>query len=142
MESDQQLENMVSAQGQIKVELVGRLQNDEELQCAAVGALLERSDARSWSLVQQVTLVQSQLAALTAVEMERRKLQISEQVVCIFCQNNICNKENCRVVGPPLWSSGQSSWLQIRRPEFESRHYQKKKVVGLERGPLSLVSTN
>jgi hypothetical protein len=42
---------------------------------------------------------------------------------------------------PPLWSSGQSSWLQIRRPGFDSLHYQKKKVVGLERGPLSLVST-
>jgi hypothetical protein len=43
---------------------------------------------------------------------------------------------------PPLWSSGQSSWLQIRRPGFDSRHYQEKKtVVGLERGPLSLVST-
>jgi hypothetical protein len=26
--------------------------------------------------------------------------------------------------GPPLWSSGQSSWLQIRRPGFDSRHYQ------------------
>jgi hypothetical protein len=43
--------------------------------------------------------------------------------------------------GSPLWSSGQSSWLQIRRPGFDSRHYQRKKVVGLERGPLSLVST-
>jgi hypothetical protein len=42
---------------------------------------------------------------------------------------------------PPLWSSGQSSWLQIRRPGFDSWHYQKKKIVGLERGPLSLVST-
>jgi hypothetical protein len=42
---------------------------------------------------------------------------------------------------PPLWSSGQSSWLQIRRPGFDSRHYQKQKVVGLERGPFSLVST-
>jgi hypothetical protein len=42
---------------------------------------------------------------------------------------------------PPLWSSGQSSWLQIRRPGFDSRHYQKKKVVGLDWGPLSLVST-
>jgi hypothetical protein len=28
---------------------------------------------------------------------------------------------------PPLRSSGQSSWLQIRRPGFDSRHYQKKK---------------
>jgi hypothetical protein len=43
--------------------------------------------------------------------------------------------------GPLLWSSGQSSRLQIRKPGFDSRHYQKKKVVGLVRGPLSLVST-
>jgi hypothetical protein len=33
-----------------------------------------------------------------------------------------------------VWSSGQSYWLQIWRPGFDSRHYQKK-VVGLERGP-------
>jgi hypothetical protein len=26
--------------------------------------------------------------------------------------------------GPPLWSSGQSSWLQIQRPGFDSRQYQ------------------
>jgi hypothetical protein len=31
---------------------------------------------------------------------------------------------------PPLWSSGQSSWLQIRKPGFDSRHYQKKKSSG------------
>jgi hypothetical protein len=31
------------------------------------------------------------------------------------------------VCGPPLWSSGQSFWLQIRRPGFDSRRYQKKK---------------
>jgi hypothetical protein len=42
---------------------------------------------------------------------------------------------------PPLWSSGQSSWLQIRKPGFDSRHYQKKTVVGLERDSFSLVST-
>jgi hypothetical protein len=44
---------------------------------------------------------------------------------------------------PPLWSSGQSSWLQTRRSGFDSRHYQKKKakVMGLERGPISFVST-
>jgi hypothetical protein len=40
---------------------------------------------------------------------------------------------------PPLWSSGQSSLLQI---QFDSRRYQIFwEVVGLERGPLSLVST-
>jgi hypothetical protein len=31
---------------------------------------------------------------------------------------------------PPLWSSGQSSWLQIRRPGFDSRDEQKKKFSG------------
>jgi hypothetical protein len=30
---------------------------------------------------------------------------------------------------------------RYRGPGFDSRHYQKKKVMGLERGPLSLVST-
>jgi hypothetical protein len=43
---------------------------------------------------------------------------------------------------PPLWSSGQSSWLQIQRPGFYSRYYLIFwEVAGLERGSLSLVST-
>jgi hypothetical protein len=42
---------------------------------------------------------------------------------------------------PPLWSSGQISWLQIQRSGFDSRPYQIFwEVMGLERGPLSLVS--
>jgi hypothetical protein len=45
-------------------------------------------------------------------------------------------------LGPPLWSSGQSFWLQIHRSVLDSRHHQiSLEVVGLERGPLSLVST-
>jgi hypothetical protein len=43
---------------------------------------------------------------------------------------------------PPVWSSGQSSWLQTQRSGFDSWHYQIFwEVVGLERGPLSLMST-
>jgi hypothetical protein len=46
------------------------------------------------------------------------------------------------VQGPPLWSGGQSSWLPIQRSGFDSRHYHIFwEVVGLERGPLRLVST-
>jgi hypothetical protein len=56
-------------------------------------------------------------------------------------RNNNNNNNEMMGQGPPLWSSAQSSWLQIRRPEFDSRHYQKEKVMGLDRGPLSLVST-
>jgi hypothetical protein len=43
---------------------------------------------------------------------------------------------------PPLWSSSQSSWLQTQRSGFDSWRYQIFwEVVGLERGPLSIVST-
>jgi hypothetical protein len=40
------------------------------------------------------------------------------------------------------WSSGKSSWLQIRRSRVRFPGTTRKKVVGLERGPLSLVSTS
>jgi hypothetical protein len=43
---------------------------------------------------------------------------------------------------PVVWSSGQSSCLQIQRSGFDSRLYQIFwEVLGLERGPLSLVNT-
>jgi hypothetical protein len=42
---------------------------------------------------------------------------------------------------PPLWSSGQSSWLQIQWPGFDSLRYQIFwEVVSLEWGPLGLVN--
>jgi hypothetical protein len=52
------------------------------------------------------------------------------------------NKIILLVRRPPLWSSGQSSWLQIQRSGFDSRRYHIFwGIVGLERGPLYLVST-
>jgi hypothetical protein len=43
---------------------------------------------------------------------------------------------------PPLWSSGQSLWLQIHMNGFDSRRYQIYwELVSLERGPLSLENT-
>nr|CAD7431954.1 unnamed protein product [Timema monikensis] len=80
VETDKQLATLLLSQGQAQSELVGRLQKDEELQRAAVAALLERGDARSWALVHQVAVVESQLASLTALEMERKKLEMNEQI--------------------------------------------------------------
>jgi hypothetical protein len=61
---------------------------------------------------------------------------------CVSCEVQtefICYVEESR---PPLWSNGQSSWLQILRSGFDFQRYQIFwEVVGLERGPLSLVST-
>jgi hypothetical protein len=68
-------------------------------------------------------------------------------VVIQYCQNSL--HLSCFITyvlitktRPPLWSSGQSSWLQIQRSGFDSRVYHIIwEVVGLERSPLSLVST-
>jgi hypothetical protein len=50
----------------------------------------------------------------------------------------ICYVEESR---PPLWSSGQNSWLEIQRSGFYSWRYQMFwEVVALEQGPLRLVS--
>jgi hypothetical protein len=66
----------------------------------------------------------------------------NEDVLCFLWGTSwiyICYVEGNR---PSLWSSGQSSWLQIQWSGFNSRRYQIfSEVVGLERGPLSLVST-
>jgi hypothetical protein len=51
----------------------------------------------------------------------------------------ICYVEDSR---PSLWSSGQSSWLEIQRSGIDSRRNQIFwEVVCLKRGPLSLVGT-
>jgi hypothetical protein len=67
-------------------------------------------------------------------------------LVCTRWQE--CAAENVQYIcshlayrGPSLWSTGQSSWLQIQRARFDYRRYQIFWVAGLERSPLSPVST-
>jgi hypothetical protein len=63
-------------------------------------------------------------------------------VLCFLWGTNwiyVCYVEESR---SPLWSSCKISWLQIQRSGFDSWHYQISwEIVGLERGPLSLLST-
>lgn len=82
---DTKLISVLQDQDAYKCELIAKLQEDSELQKALVGTLLERSDARSWSLTQQVRLVESQLGALTVIEMERKKLQMDQHLTDL-CQ--------------------------------------------------------
>lgn len=86
MRNNDYLAQIVQDQEKNRQYLIDRLRQDEVLQKAAVAALLERSDARSWSIVQQVNLVQSQLAALTTIELEKKKLEINQQLVSVYLQ--------------------------------------------------------
>ncbi|XP_063987269.1 E3 ubiquitin-protein ligase LRSAM1-like isoform X2 [Diachasmimorpha longicaudata] len=80
LRNNEHLASVAKDQRRDREELLERLRKDEVLQKAALAALLERSDARSWSIVQQVNLVQSQLLVLTNIELERKKLKINEQI--------------------------------------------------------------
>jgi E3 ubiquitin-protein ligase LRSAM1 len=77
---DYRVTEILQSQDLHKAELLEKLQEDGDLQKVAVGALLERGDARSWGLLQQVRLVESQLAALTFIEMDKRKLEIDHNL--------------------------------------------------------------
>jgi hypothetical protein len=71
-------------------------------------------------------------------------LQPFRDVAFTIRESSFCDFSDCVYwnVEPPLWCSGQSSWLHIQRSGFDSRRYQIFwEVLGLERGPLSLVST-
>jgi hypothetical protein len=72
----------------------------------------------------------------------------------LTCQNSVICRQNSAVVRriwyfasdvvdlqPPLCSSIRVSGYRSRGPGFDSRALQGKNVVGLERGPFSLVTT-
>lgn len=81
MENDTKLSYILQNQDEHKTDLINQLIVDSDLQRAAVGTLLERGDARSWGLLQQIRLVENQLALLTHIELNRKKLQIDQHVV-------------------------------------------------------------
>ncbi|CAH1101966.1 unnamed protein product [Psylliodes chrysocephalus] len=85
-EIDYKLIEVLQNQDDHKVDLVNKLIVDSDLQKAAVGTLLERGDARSWGLLQQIRLVEAQLATLTRIEIDRKKLEMDGHL------NDLCDK--------------------------------------------------
>ncbi|XP_050311720.1 E3 ubiquitin-protein ligase LRSAM1-like isoform X2 [Anthonomus grandis grandis] len=80
LDAGSKIAEILQSQDVHKANLVSQLTEDINLQKAAVGTLLERGDARSWGLLQQVRLVESQLGALTHIELDRRKLRMDEHL--------------------------------------------------------------
>jgi hypothetical protein len=73
----------------------------------------------------------------------RQQTAAGSQNVSVPTQQNWQqNFKSCINAALPLWPSSQSSWLQIQRSSFYSRRYQIfGELLGLELGPLSLMST-
>jgi hypothetical protein len=86
--------------------------------CSIISWLRIKSTKRATNGALNCTRVPSNIPVHIAPNLERFQSKPS-------CSHN---HYQCKTTEwPPLWSSGQSSWRQIRRPGFDSRHYQKKK---------------
>ncbi|XP_077298455.1 E3 ubiquitin-protein ligase LRSAM1-like [Arctopsyche grandis] len=80
LNANYQMNDLLKTRGELQSNLMETLLNDENMQKAAVGALLEKCDARTWGLVQEISLVESHLAKLSHIELDRRKLELNDNM--------------------------------------------------------------
>lgn len=80
-ESNELLGNIFLNNDRDRTEVVIKIMQDEDLQKSAVASLITENDSRTWGLVEQMRIVESQLAAMTCYEIERKKFSADEQLV-------------------------------------------------------------
>lgn len=79
-ETNNLLNNVFLNYDRNRQDIIGQINCDEEIQKSAVAALIAKNDSRTWGLVEQVRIVESQLAALTTYEIERKKTNQDDQI--------------------------------------------------------------
>lgn len=77
LECTEKLEELLKAKDNCHSSLVEQLLEDLDLQKAMVATLLEKVDAKSWSLNQEISLISVNLAKLSVIEQEKQKLHVS-----------------------------------------------------------------
>lgn len=75
------LDNLFKNNDKDRAAVVSKITQNEELQKAAFATLIEKNDARTWGLIEQVRIVESQLASMTNCEIERKKLHLDDRIV-------------------------------------------------------------
>ncbi|XP_072936142.1 E3 ubiquitin-protein ligase LRSAM1-like [Epargyreus clarus] len=76
-EGSMKLAAFLNAKDVSRTVLVQQLLEDQDVQKAMVSSLLDRVDARSWSLNQEIALISSHLARLSMIEQEKKKMHIT-----------------------------------------------------------------
>lgn len=79
LETDLDIEKILKNQDRSRQ--MALVAENEEWQKAVVGTFIEQNDARTWGLVEQVRLVEAQLASMTRCEIDRRKCELDGRVV-------------------------------------------------------------
>ncbi|XP_035906534.1 E3 ubiquitin-protein ligase LRSAM1-like isoform X1 [Anopheles stephensi] len=80
-ETNNLLNNVFLNYDKNRQDVIEQITVDEDIQKSAVAALIARNDSRTWGLVEQVRIVESQLAALTLYEIERKKVNQDDQII-------------------------------------------------------------
>lgn len=96
--------DLIKAKDQSRTVLVQQFLEDQDIQKAIVASLLERVDARSWSLNQEISLISSHLARLSVIEQEKKKLHIAynynellnQRVQLVNFLDDLFNQQNKR----------------------------------------------
>lgn len=77
LEGVEKMEEFLRAKDESRTVLVEQLLEDQDIQKALVASLVERVDARSWSLNEEISLISSNLAKLSVIEQEKKKLHVA-----------------------------------------------------------------
>uniref|UniRef100_A0A182HPD8 Uncharacterized protein n=1 Tax=Anopheles arabiensis TaxID=7173 RepID=A0A182HPD8_ANOAR len=80
-ETNNLLNNVFLNYDRNRQDVIDQITCNEDIQKSAVAALIARNDSRTWGLVEQVRIVESQLAALTLYEIERKKVNQDDQIL-------------------------------------------------------------
>ncbi|XP_052894605.1 E3 ubiquitin-protein ligase LRSAM1-like isoform X2 [Anopheles moucheti] len=80
-ETNNLLNNVFLNYDKNRQDVIDQITFDEDIQKSAVAALIARNDSRTWGLVEQVRIVETQLAALTLYEIERKKDNQDDQII-------------------------------------------------------------
>lgn len=84
LEQEQQsnllLNDVFQRYDETRSDILDGVARDEELQKSAVATLISKNDARSWGLMEQIRILETELGKLTHIEIEKKKLHIDEHV--------------------------------------------------------------
>lgn len=77
LKGTEKLQQLLTTKDQSRSMLVHQLMDDQDVQKAVVASLVEKVDARSWSLNQEIALISSNLAKLSVIEQEKKKMHVA-----------------------------------------------------------------
>ncbi|CAH0722483.1 unnamed protein product, partial [Brenthis ino] len=141
LEGEKKLINLLNAKDQSHTALVQQLLEDQDIQKAIVSSLLDRVDAKSWSLNQEISLISTHLARLSVIEQEKKKMQIAFNYNELLCQrlklvdllNDLLDQQSKR--RKQLIETMKEAESEVNKPnDFWLKSYQKL----LDSAPKSL----